>query len=177
MEDRRRDHLYDFSVLRELRGRRKITLEALAAATGVSFSTLTRIESNQNQPSLSTLASLAEYFGMRPSHLLDMASPTAEVLPEKLAKDGDWNRRDVALPEVQTTLFRGTAGAENQIRGEAGKSRVLWLLSGAASVDLNGRNHILKTGEALRFDGSLECVCRLTQDGEVLVTTLPKRNR
>ena len=46
--------------LRRLRKRRGLTLTALAAKTGISKSTLSRLESGQRKPSLELLLPLAE---------------------------------------------------------------------------------------------------------------------
>ena len=46
--------------LRRLRERRGVTLTALAAQTGISKSTLSRLESGQRKPSLELLLPLAE---------------------------------------------------------------------------------------------------------------------
>ena len=46
--------------LRRLRERRGLTLTALAAKTGISKSTLSRLESGQRKPSLELLLPLAE---------------------------------------------------------------------------------------------------------------------
>jgi transcriptional regulator with XRE-family HTH domain len=46
--------------LKRLRTRRSITLTALAAQTGISKSTLSRLESGQRKPSLELLLPLAE---------------------------------------------------------------------------------------------------------------------
>src|ERR687893_605022 len=48
--------------LRRLRERRGVTLTALAAKTGISKSTLSRLESGQRKPSLELLLPLAETY-------------------------------------------------------------------------------------------------------------------
>jgi transcriptional regulator with XRE-family HTH domain len=48
--------------LRRLRERRGVTLTALAAQTGISKSTLSRLESGQRKPSLELLLPLAETY-------------------------------------------------------------------------------------------------------------------
>ncbi|MBM2616472.1 helix-turn-helix transcriptional regulator [Actinoplanes sp. LDG1-06] len=60
--------------LRELRQRRDITLTALAATTGISISTLSRLESGQRRPSLEPLLPLAQAE-------FDTHSPTGSETP------------------------------------------------------------------------------------------------
>src|SRR5215212_8914979 len=48
--------------LRRLRERRELTLTAVAARTGISKSTLSRLESGQRKPSLELLLPLAETY-------------------------------------------------------------------------------------------------------------------
>jgi transcriptional regulator with XRE-family HTH domain len=50
--------------LRELRGQRETTLTALAATTGISASTLSRLESGQRKPTLELLLPLARAYGV-----------------------------------------------------------------------------------------------------------------
>src|SRR6476659_9066234 len=50
--------------LRELRRRRDVTLAALSRATGISVSTLSRLESGQRRPTLELLLPLARTHGV-----------------------------------------------------------------------------------------------------------------
>ena len=51
--------------LRELRRQRETTLTALAESTGISLSTLSRLESGQRRPTLELLLPLARAYGVQ----------------------------------------------------------------------------------------------------------------
>jgi transcriptional regulator with XRE-family HTH domain len=63
--------------LRELRRRRDVTLAALARATGISVSTLSRLESGQRKPTLELLLPLARAHGVPIDELVG-APPTGD---------------------------------------------------------------------------------------------------
>src|SRR3954469_2229891 len=63
--------------LRALRPRQEITLAELSAATGISVSTLSRLESGARRPTLELLLPLARTFGVTLDELVD-APPTGD---------------------------------------------------------------------------------------------------
>src|SRR5690242_746452 len=63
--------------LRALRNEREITLTDLSAATGVSVSTLSRLESGARRPTLELLFPLAKAYGVTLDELVD-APPTGD---------------------------------------------------------------------------------------------------
>ena len=63
--------------LRALRQRQEITLAELSAATGISVSTLSRLESGARRPTLELLLPLARTFGVTLDELVD-APPTGD---------------------------------------------------------------------------------------------------
>ncbi|MZD56567.1 helix-turn-helix transcriptional regulator [Streptomyces sp. SID5606] len=74
--------------LRRMREDRGMTLEELAAHSGLSFRGVVYIEHGQRNPSLTTLINLARGLDVRPSHLLAVfdanqrAFPKAETPPQ-----------------------------------------------------------------------------------------------
>ncbi len=174
MERRVRPESYDFSVLRELRSRRRVTLESLSDATGISFSTLTRIETNQNQPSLSTLSALATFFGMRPAQLLEIATPTTHQVTESPEDFTDGHSRFIGWPDLEIRLFRRAPGEGLNYEPPAGTSHVAWVLNGRIRARVLGHDHELPSGNALRFDVSESCEFSFDEDSEFLCVTLPK---
>lgn len=174
MERRVKPDSYDFSVLRELRSRRRVTLEALADATHISFSTLTRIETNQNQPSLSTLSALAAYFGMRPAQLLEIATPSTHQVTESPEDFTDGNSRVVGWPDVELRYFRRSPGEGLNYSPPVGTSHVTWVLNGRLRARVLGQDHELPAGNALRFEVTEDCGMSFVEETEFICLTLPK---
>ena len=56
--------------LKDLRVRRALTQEELAAKAGIGKNTVNRIERNRAEPHMSTLRKLAAAFGVEPSELV-----------------------------------------------------------------------------------------------------------
>ena len=57
--------------LKNLRVRRALTQEELAAKAGIGKNTVNRIERNQAEPHMSTLRKLAQALGVKPHELLE----------------------------------------------------------------------------------------------------------
>ncbi|MCC6159563.1 MAG: helix-turn-helix domain-containing protein [Deltaproteobacteria bacterium] len=174
MERRVKPDSYDFSVLRELRSRRRVTLESLSDATGISFSTLTRIETNQNQPSLSTLSALATYFGMRPAQLLEIATPRTHQVTESPEDFTDGSSRFVGWPDLELRLFRRAPGEGLNFAPPVGTSQIAWVLNGRLRARVLGQDHELPAGNALRFDASEDSEMKFVEDTEFICLTWPK---
>ena len=72
--------------LRQLRQRRDVTLTSLAASTGISKSTLSRLENGQRKPSLELLLPLAHAFRVPLDDLVgapDVADPRVRLKPHQ----------------------------------------------------------------------------------------------
>jgi transcriptional regulator with XRE-family HTH domain len=63
--------VYIGNRLKELRIRRALTQEELAAKAGMGKNTVNRIERNLNEPHMSTLRKLAQALGVEPHELLE----------------------------------------------------------------------------------------------------------
>ncbi|MCB1153542.1 MAG: helix-turn-helix domain-containing protein [Deltaproteobacteria bacterium] len=170
---------FDFSVLRELRRQRKVTLEQLAEDTGVSFSTLTRIESNQNQPSLATVKTLADFFGMTPAHLVDLAS--SYIVERRREVDDDPNmigKRGVSFPDVGLRLNSATAGETvNESHSHENEYQISWVLDGKIALTIEGNRYELAAGDAIKFDATYNHSTQALQDSTFVVALIPKRTK
>ncbi len=62
--------VYIGEKLKEIRTRRFLTQEELAARAGVSPATIVRVERNQAEPHISTMRKLAEALDVDPTELL-----------------------------------------------------------------------------------------------------------
>ena len=168
---------FDFSILRDLRREANITLEDLAERTGVSFSTLSRIESGQNQPSLTTLASLSEHFGLSPANLLDLAgSNVIEHAEEELEDLGEVRRRGVSFPDAKLVLGKAEAGDSSQRRHRhEGHYQIQWVLEGKIIVHVHHREFEVGAGQSIKFDAGFEHRSQFLEDTTYLVALIPKR--
>jgi len=170
---------YDFSVIRDLRNDQKVTLEKLAEATGVSFSTLARIESNSNQPNLATLKKLADFFGMTPANLLDLA--TAYIVEEVVeGKDplSPTRRKRVDLAGISLTFGHGKAGETvTKTHRHELEYQVSWVVTGCIEINIHGKKFELKKGQAIKFDAEFEHEVKCLEDTSYIVAVFPKRTR
>ena len=64
---------YDFSVLRDLRKRRNLTINALSKLCNVSYVALSKLERNLGNPELKTLDRISQVFGLATHNLLALA--------------------------------------------------------------------------------------------------------
>jgi transcriptional regulator with XRE-family HTH domain len=180
--------------LRSLRLRRNITLTDLAEETGVSTSTLSRLEAGLRHPTLEQLLPLARAHGVTLDELVD-APPTG---------DPRINLRPIANREGSTIipLTRRTGGiqaykfvlrtgseAEPALRAHEGYDWV-YVLNGRLRLVLGEHDLVLEPGEVAEFDtrtphwfgatksGPVEFLSLIGKQGErAHVRAAPKANR
>ena len=169
---------YDFSFLRQLRNEAKVSLDRLVEETGISFSTLTRIESNQNKPNLTTLSSLAKFFGLSPAHMVELATSNVIAHVEEELEDlGDVRRRGVSYPDAQVILGEAKAGEYSERHRHDGSYQILWVLEGRLKAQIGDREFELDAGQAIRFGADLEHKASYQEDTRYIVVLVPKRTR
>lgn len=151
--------------LARLRGERGWSLEELAGRTGVSRSTLSRLERGEISPTAALLNRLCAAYGRTMSRLL--AEVEAEAEPPALVRAGEqalwrdetsgFTRRSVSPPhpglrgEVVEGLLRPGADLAYDGPPVPGLEQHLWLLGGALEVTVGAAAHALEPGDCLRF--------------------------
>jgi transcriptional regulator with XRE-family HTH domain len=140
--------------LRALRQERDITLSALAESTGISVSTLSRLESGQRKPTLELLLPLAQAYGVP---LDDLAGGPATGDPRVHLRPVQ--RRDMAV--VPLTRRPGGIQAYKMVipvRRSTPDPQVhegyewLYVLNGELRLILGDHDVVLRPGEAAEFD-------------------------
>jgi quercetin dioxygenase-like cupin family protein/DNA-binding XRE family transcriptional regulator len=140
--------------LRALRRRRETTLTAVAEATGISVSTLSRLESGQRRPTLELLLALAGAYGVALDDLVgapETGDPRVHMRPI--------TRHD----ETMIPLTRRPGGVQAYKLIISGRKtspapRVhegyewLYVLDGELRLILGDQDFMLKPGEAAEFD-------------------------
>ena len=143
--------------LKQLRQRRDITLSDLAEETGISTSTLSRLEAGLRRPTLEQLLPLARAYGVTLDELVD-APPTGDPrihmrpLP---SSDGSTilplSRRPGGIQAYKFVLPAGRDDAEPDLRTHEGYDWA-FVLNGRLRLVLGEHDLILEPGEAAEFD-------------------------
>ena len=141
--------------LRWLRHQRDVTLTELAAATGISKSTLSRLESGQRKPSLELLLPIAQAHRIPLDELVgspDIGDPQIRLKPEK--------RTGGRIVVPLTRQPRGAHAWKVVIPPERGEPKLrahegyewLYVLAGELRLLLGGHDVTMGPGEVAEFD-------------------------
>lgn len=143
--------------LKQLRQRRDITLADLAEETGISISTLSRLEAGLRRPTLEQLLPLARAHGVTLDELVD-APPTGDPrvnLRPIAVGDGSTilplTRRPGGIQAYKFVLPKGAYDAEPDLRTHDGFDWV-FVLNGRLRLVLGEHDLVLDPGEAAEFD-------------------------
>lgn len=143
--------------LKQLRQRRDVTLADLAQETGISTSTLSRLEAGLRRPTLEQLLPLARAYGVTLDELVDApptGNPRINMRPIPCS-DGSvilpLTRRPGGIQAYKFVLPTGDDDAEPDLRTHEGYDWV-YVLNGTLRLVLGEHDLILKPGEAAEFD-------------------------
>jgi transcriptional regulator with XRE-family HTH domain len=143
--------------LKQLRQRRDITLSDLAGETGISTSTLSRLEAGLRRPTLEQLLPLARVYGVTLDELVD-APPTGDPrvnMRPLHSSDGSTilplTRRPGGIQAYKFVLPAGRDDAEPDLRTHEGYDWA-FVLNGRLRLVLGEHDLILEPGEAAEFD-------------------------
>ncbi len=143
--------------LRRLRQERDITLTELSEATGISISTLSRLESGARRPTLELLLPLARAHGVTLDELVD-APPTGDprVNLRPIKRNGrtmlPLTRRSGGIQAYKFVVpARKRATARVELKTHEGYEW-LYVLDGHLRLVLGERDLVLGPGEAAEFD-------------------------
>ncbi|MDG4769322.1 XRE family transcriptional regulator [Solwaraspora sp. WMMD792] len=152
------DHALD-SVgprLRALRKQRETTLAELSAATGISVSTLSRLESGTRRPTLELLLPLARAHGVSLDELVD-APPTGDprIHLRPVTRHGmtvlPLTQRAGGIQAYKLIIPARSPRREPELKTHEGYEW-LYVLDGRLRVLLGEHDLILSPGEAAEFD-------------------------
>ncbi len=143
--------------LKHLRSQRGVTLAELSTTTGISKSTLSRLETGQRRPSLEILLPLAQAYRVPLDELVgapEVGDPRVRLKPRRV------NGRTV-LPLTQhpggvqawKIIIPGTK-TKPEPRAHDGYEW-LYVISGRMRLVLGDQDMVLETGEAAEFDTRL----------------------
>ena len=143
--------------LRALRQQRGATLAELAETTGISVSTLSRLESGQRRPTLELLLPLARAHGVALDDLVDAQAPAdPRVHPRPFEREGvtlvPLTRGGGGLQAYKHVVPpRWPAGGMPEQKVHEGYEW-LYVLTGRLRLLLGRREYLLEAGEVVEFD-------------------------
>jgi transcriptional regulator with XRE-family HTH domain len=168
--------------LRGLRQERGTTLSQLSATTGISVSTLSRLESGQRRPTLELLLPLARAHQVQLDELVD-APPTGDprIHARPIKRHGavmiPLSRRPGGLQAYKQIYPEGWPGGEVNQQTHEGYDWI-YVLSGRLRLVLGEQDFLLSVGEVAEFDtrtphwftnpgpGPAEVLCLFGPQGE-----------
>ena len=149
--------------IRSLRTERQWPLEELAARSGVSRATLSRIENGEVSPTATALCKICGAFGLTLSRLMVLVEEGfAPLLPREgqltwVDPETGYQRRAVSPPApglsgevVESTLKPSTRIAYDR-PPRPGLEHHLVMLEGALGLTVDGIRHRLAPGDCLRY--------------------------
>ncbi|WP_407343186.1 helix-turn-helix domain-containing protein [Pengzhenrongella phosphoraccumulans] len=140
--------------LKRLRAQRNLTLTALSEATGISKSTLSRLETGQRRPSLELLLPLAHTYRVPLDDLVgapEVGDPRVRLKPRRAngrtvvpltRQPGGMQAWKIIIPITKT---------EPDPKAHEGYEW-LYVLSGRLRLVLGDHDHVLTSGEVAEFD-------------------------
>lgn len=167
--------------LRALRQRRDVTLADLSSATGISVSTLSRLESGQRRPNLELLLPLAKAHGVPLDELVG-APPTGDprIHMRPISRSGrtmvPLTRRAGGIQAYKLVIPTNKQPQQPDPKTHEGYEW-LYVLNGRLRLVLGEQDLVLSPGEAVEFDTRLphwfgsvgepvECLCLFGKQGE-----------
>lgn len=160
--------------LRRLRTRRDVTLAALSEKTGISTSTLSRLESGQRRPSLELLLPIAQAHQVPLDDLIGSpvtGDPRIHLAPRQMngmtvvpltRQPGGLQAYKLVIPPTRARREPGTHEGYEWI----------YVLAGRLRLELAGQEVLLGVGEAAEFDTRLPHAFGPADDHPVEVLSL-----
>lgn len=171
--------MFDFSVLREIRKREGLTMEAVSQRSGISIPVISRLERNQSSAELETLFKLSRVFGMNAADLLALAeSRGAHRAQETQHKSGGFEFREIRYGNglcLYGIAKKGSTLSRPEIHGD--DYEICWVLKGRIRFRLPHEVHELRAGQAMQFDAILEHSYEALADSELMIVHMRKGKR
>jgi transcriptional regulator with XRE-family HTH domain len=153
--------------LRAFRRQRQMTLDDLAAVTGLNKGYLSRLERSKNAPSIATLMKLAGALGLPVSSFFGETVDDAAIHVFRNATRGpaDGGKDDLPLyvpvsqavrtPQVEAFIVWPSPEFGSDGRVEHRGTEIVFVISGAIEVQFIDRTVSLNQGDLLQFPGHL----------------------
>ena len=162
--------------VRSLRRERGLTIEQLAAATGLTKGFISQLERDRTAPSLSSIARICDALGVRLSHIFEREPAPALVRKHERSPVDTYfptenhllsSRDEERFQAIESVVAPG-AGAGDELYSLPGEMEFVYVLAGAIQLQVGDETHVLEEGDALTYPLSKPHTWRNASDSEEL---------
>ncbi len=162
--------------VRSLRRERGLTIEQLAAATGLTKGFISQLERDRTAPSLSSIARICDALGVRLSTIFEREPAPALVRrndrPELESSSSTQNhllssRDEARFQAIESEVAPG-AGAGDELTSLPGEMEFVYVLEGSLELRVGDEVHVLDQGDALTYQLAKAHTWRNASDTEAL---------
>jgi len=162
--------------VRSLRRERGLTIEQVAAATGLTKGFISQLERDRTSPSLSSIARICDALGVRLSHIFEREPAPALVRRNERPKvDSHFptenhllsSRDERRLQVIESEVAPG-AGAGDELYSLPGEMEFVYVLEGTLEIQVAEEKHVLEQGDALTYPLSKPHTWRNASDTDTL---------
>jgi transcriptional regulator with XRE-family HTH domain len=178
---------YDFRIIRVLRRRLNLTLQALAGRAGLTYPTVESIETNKTLPSLKTLDALAGALQISTSNLLGLAERRLVQRRKASLESGNHSvQTDRGLEKCRVArydkgkLIRVAAAVGDHVHVMGLHEDIhefCYVLSGCVELRVEDKTYRLEQDDTILFDGLLDHSYTQIEAGEYVTIHIPKDAR
>ena len=162
--------------VRSLRRERGLTIEQLAAATGLTKGFISQLERDRTAPSLSSIARICDALGVRLSHIFERDPAPALIrrrerprLDSTLATENHLlsSREEERVQAIESAVAPG-AGAGDELSSLPGEMEFVYVLEGSLELQVADERHLLEQGDALTYPLAKAHTWRNASDAAIL---------
>jgi DNA-binding XRE family transcriptional regulator len=171
--------IFDFSVLREMRRGRNMTIADVSTQSGVSPAVISKLERNQTKAELETLYRLARVFGINTMELLNLAeNRTSHRATETEHVSSGFRFRQISYGNLRCMIGSAPAGGwVSRPEVHADDYELCWCIEGAVEITLPKERYQLGAGQAVQFDAVLKHKYEAVSDCRIIVIHIKKEKR
>jgi transcriptional regulator with XRE-family HTH domain len=145
--------------VRSLRRERGLTIEQLAAATGLTKGFISQLERDRTAPSLSSIARICDALGVRLSNIFEPDPAPALVRRHERPKIDSHrpsenhllsSRDEERFQAIESEVAPG-AGAGDELHSLPGEMEFVYVLAGSLEMRVGDETHLLEQGDAFTY--------------------------
>jgi transcriptional regulator with XRE-family HTH domain len=162
--------------VRSLRRERGLTIEQLAAATGLTKGFISQLERDRTAPSLSSIARICDALGVRLSTIFEREPAPALVRrQERPTVESNFSTQNHLLSSHDEARFQAIEsvvapgeGAGDELMSLPGEMEFVYVLEGSLELRVGDEVHLLEQGDALTYQLAKAHTWRNASDTDTL---------